>query len=562
MSHKIYSAVTAFLLFPAALLASTPELSDLRVFYGGENRIQSFSPSTSSYDITVPSVGDVMVSATPADGRSSVSFNANEKVYTNHSVIPLWQPDNTLTVALDNGISHHEYNLSIHCQSSLSFDPRQLSIYQIMPASFQREETGVPGFTAFWGPVGGRTDGNIKGITKSLDYISDLGFNAIWLTPVFDNRGGAGGEILQATGYTITDYFSIDPRFGTDEEFRELIREAHKRDIYVILDVPTGHSGYNVKPSPSGNTLDESDAMDVPNIKGVEPGNLRFPGSLEYFKEMFRYWMEEYEVDGWRLDVAIQTIQNDHNYWKELREVVDDVCAGRRAEGHRWGALGYMVAEDWYYPGEVESVRNDGVKSCFDLQSFDLMLYDSANPEIVRTMYQDPLSRGFDYGVIPNMVIGNHDRKRIGEIYPDVHELFYHYCYLGFYSGPVSLFYNDEFGVKGGEGNPNDRGRVSGKLAADTPEEQWLYDSVRKLFNLRRSHPAMWRGTSKIEFDTKKAEIRKTDPVTGEEIVLVMPRYDTTYTFEDGTVDLLTGEKLSGEKSLKAFRPVAFIPKR
>ncbi|MDE5976331.1 MAG: hypothetical protein K2G69_07265, partial [Muribaculaceae bacterium] len=139
---------------------------------------------------------------------------------------------------------------------ALSGDPRELTIYQVMVASFQNDSTGAPGYNAMWGPDNAMKNGNLRGIINSLDHIKDLGANALWMTPIFDSSKAMGGEKLQSTGYFTNNFFEIDPHFGTEDDLRELVDEAHKRDIYVILDGVFGHHGGVTEASPSGYTLD------------------------------------------------------------------------------------------------------------------------------------------------------------------------------------------------------------------------------------------------------------------------------------------------------------------
>ncbi|MDE5979793.1 MAG: starch-binding protein, partial [Muribaculaceae bacterium] len=211
--------------------------------------------------------------------------------------------------------------------TTLTGDHRELSIYQVMVGSFQHGEGGAPGYTNMWGPEGHRKDGNLRGIINSLDYIKELGMNALWMTPVFDSTNGNGGERLQATGYFCTNYFKIDPKFGTEAEFDELIEEAHNRGIYVILDGVFGHHGGVTAASPEGRYIDTRD--NTANVRGSDAGNIAYPGSLEYFKEVVRYWMNR-GVDGWRLDQCYQVYQGGHNYWYDLRKEAEAVCQERK----------------------------------------------------------------------------------------------------------------------------------------------------------------------------------------------------------------------------------------
>ncbi len=86
---------------------------------------------------------------------------------------------------------------------------------------------------------GGRHGGDIKGILQSLDYIADLGFTAIWLNPVLEN------DMVKYSyhGYSTTDFYKVDPRFGTNEEYQALAREARKKGIKLIMDMIVNHCG-------------------------------------------------------------------------------------------------------------------------------------------------------------------------------------------------------------------------------------------------------------------------------------------------------------------------------
>ena len=77
--------------------------------------------------------------------------------------------------------------------------------------------------------------GDLRGIIRKLDYILDVGCNAIWLNPVFDSP-------FVDAGYDVRDYYRIAPRYGTNEDMKRLFREAHRRDMHVLLDLVPGHT--------------------------------------------------------------------------------------------------------------------------------------------------------------------------------------------------------------------------------------------------------------------------------------------------------------------------------
>ncbi|GLV65384.1 alpha,alpha-phosphotrehalase [Bacillus mycoides] len=94
-------------------------------------------------------------------------------------------------------------------------------VYQIYPKSFNsyyNKETG-----------------DIKGVTEKLDYLKELGVDYIWLTPIYESP-------QNDNGYDVSDYYSIDPSYGTMEEFEELLEEAKARDIEIMLDIVVNHS--------------------------------------------------------------------------------------------------------------------------------------------------------------------------------------------------------------------------------------------------------------------------------------------------------------------------------
>ena len=94
-------------------------------------------------------------------------------------------------------------------------------VYQIYPKSFL--------------DTTGSGQGDIPGVTKRLDYLKTLGVGAVWLTPVYSSP-------MVDNGYDIADYTAIDPSYGTMEDMEELIAEAKKRDIRIVMDLVYNHT--------------------------------------------------------------------------------------------------------------------------------------------------------------------------------------------------------------------------------------------------------------------------------------------------------------------------------
>ena len=94
-------------------------------------------------------------------------------------------------------------------------------VYEIYPQSFY--DTNGDGI------------GDLQGIIRKLDYIKDLGFTAIWMNPI-------NASSFRDAGYDVTDFYSVAPRYGTNDDYKELCDEAHKRGLKVIFDLVCGHT--------------------------------------------------------------------------------------------------------------------------------------------------------------------------------------------------------------------------------------------------------------------------------------------------------------------------------
>ncbi len=128
-------------------------------------------------------------------------------------------------------------------------DWRDVFIYFLLVDRFDNNQPDIPAYDPATAPRGRDPErgkvfqgGNLKGIIRRLDYIRGLGANAIWLSPVFKNRRETNDSYH---GYGIQNFLEVDPRFGTTEDLQELVRQAHAKGIYVILDIIINHTGDN-----------------------------------------------------------------------------------------------------------------------------------------------------------------------------------------------------------------------------------------------------------------------------------------------------------------------------
>lgn len=439
--------------------------------------------------------------------------------------------------------------------AALSVDESEfnkLSIYEVMIAAYQDGDPTI-GYGIGYGP--GSFKGDLQGVINGLDYIKSLGVNAIWLTPPFDCTNGQGGPVLQSSGYFSTNYFKIDPQFGTESLFRKLVEKAHSLGLYVLLDGVFGHHGGVTQPSPKGN---------LP----IGPASyVTYPDSLPYYAEVAQYWIDEYEVDGWRLDQVIQLNQNGHNYMKELREAVYSICDQRKQNGKKWGTLGYIVGEEW---DGVEAINyhtysGDGLKSAFDFNSRYYLVQGAAQEESGKgglgiqtfsNMHRTPTEKGYINGVYPNLFFSNHDTWRFGnlvrskhnadvdnDMYWKIHKMAI--AALSIYSGPITFFYGDEYGdiTSCWHGNREDCGsttfsdncaRTDGKIDGFNEKQTDLIQFTRKCLNARNQHSSMYNGNySRLFFNGDTYVNIKTDFQNGDKVI-----YATTLSNSSRKVDI------------------------
>lgn len=181
---------------------------------------------------------------------------------------------------------------------------------------------------------------SIAGLMERLDYLENLGINAVELMPVTEFDGN------QNWGYSPNHYFALDKAYGTPEQLKTFVDECHKRGIAVILDMVFNHAtGLNPmnKLYPYGTDLKNNPWFNVkaPHSDNVyEDWNHDFPPAHAMFTRALQYWLQEYKVDGYRLDLShgicgekYNAVENLKDYYeKGVKAVSDDA---------------YMILEHW-----------------------------------------------------------------------------------------------------------------------------------------------------------------------------------------------------------------------
>ena len=182
---------------------------------------------------------------------------------------------------------------------------RDAVIYEIFPRAFSPE-------------------GTFNGVTRQLDRLKDLGVTILWLMPIHQ----IGQEKKKGTigsPYAVRDYYSINPDYGTKDDLLRLIRESHKRGLKIIIDIVANHTSWDsvlmkepgfYKHDSQGKIIFPYDWSDVAWL------NYDNPKLRDYITEMLKYWTREFDLDGFRCDVAGEV---PVDFWDRARVEIERI---------------------------------------------------------------------------------------------------------------------------------------------------------------------------------------------------------------------------------------------
>ena len=190
-------------------------------------------------------------------------------------------------------------------------------IYEIYPRDFSAE-------------------GNFKGVTAQLDRLQELGVTILWLMPIHpigqEKKKGTIGS-----PYAVRDYYGINPDYGTNDDLKHLISEAHRRQMKVIIDIVANHTSWDsvMMKWPDFYQRDASGKITYPHDwYDVAKLNYDNPKLRAYMTDMLKYWIREFDLDGFRCDVA-EDVPTD--FWEKARSELDKIKPDifMLAEGHK-----------------------------------------------------------------------------------------------------------------------------------------------------------------------------------------------------------------------------------
>lgn len=466
----------------------------------------------------------------------------------------------------------------------------------------------------------GDSIGDFNGVTQKLDYVKELGANAIWFMPIMPSP--------TYHKYDVTDYKAVHPDYGTMEDFKKLLDEAHKRDIKIVIDLIINHTS-NQHPwfleSKSGRDNPYRDyyvwaqkdtiadflnkkiiTLDSDNIRQWhDPGNgedfyygffwggmpdLNFdnPKVREEIYDIGRFWLEEIGVDGFRLDAAKHVFPDDrpldnHAFWKEFRAEMEAIKPDV-----------YLVGEV-YDKKEIVAPYLPGLPALFNFD-FHYTLLDALNKEdgmLLAKKQKEIID--FYQGITPTFIdatfSSNHDQPRLlNDLGSDPAKYKQASMILMTMPGAPYIYYGEEIGMLGLKPDENirepflwdekskDTGRTSWikakystdstvtSLAKQKENPDSYFNHYKNLISIRNSYPALATGAMELPTQEYPKTVMAYFRKSGDQEIFVVHNVgkeeieiDLPDGFEESIFSLGGGEFASGKLKLSGNSSRVFL---
>lgn len=386
--------------------------------------------------------------------------------------------------------------------------------YQIFPDRFARsEDVPKPSNLEPWAApptTHGFKGGDLIGVVEHLDYLVDLGINAIYFNPVFQSAANHR--------YHTYDYYQVDPILGGNSALRTLLDAAHERGIRVVLDGVFNHASrgffqfHNILENRAEspyldwfevhrfpiNAYDEGRPPSYAawwNLHALPKFNVGSPAVREFLLEVGQYWIE-FGIDGWRLDVPAEI--DDDTFWSEFRDRVKGANPETYIVGEIW-----HDARHWLQGDQFDAVMNYlFTEACLGLFVRDM------DRELIRGVGYSPVAKLnvrefadaidrllhlYDPEITQVLLnlLDSHDTARLLSIaHGDKSAVRLATLFQMTYPGAPCIYYGDEIGMRGRKDPDNRR-------AFPCDESEWdteLRDYFKRCIALRHAHPALRRG--------------------------------------------------------------------
>ncbi len=406
--------------------------------------------------------------------------------------------------------------------------------------------------------LSGRHGGDIQGIIDHLDYLSDLGVTAIWNTPLLEDNE----PIYSYHTYAQSDYYRIDPRFGSNADYKRLASEMHQRDMKLIMDYVTNHWGskhWMLQDLPSKDwihywengvegfqrssyrmtTQFDSNASESDKIACMQGWfdttmpdvNQKNPLVLKYLIQNAIWWVEFADLDGLRVDTYSY---NDKEGIAEWTKALMDEYPNFNIAGEVWMNSQAQMAY-WQKDSKIGAIDNYNshlpTVMDFTLYNAIMVMFAEDDQEWDRGMLRayENFANDFLYPDIYNIFVfaANHDTNRINEVYgSDLNIYKMMITLIATVRGIPQVYYGDELGMVGNKdvkgdgdvrrdfpggwkGDPRNAFTAEGRTA----EQNEFFEFSKQIFNWRKSKSVIHTG--------------KTMQFVPENNVYVYFRYDT-----------------------------------
>lgn len=275
-------------------------------------------------------------------------------------------------------------------------------LYMLMPDRFASGDTkndrikGLYTYTVDRSQPSLRHGGDLEGIRKHLDYFTQLGVTALWFTPILENNTPDTGLNSSYHGYATTDYYRVDPRFGTNEAYKRLIDEAHSKGLKIVMDMifnhcdvhhpwylnpPSkdwfnchqGHDGclqtsYKLTPvlDPYASQVDMRETVDGWFVSTYADLNQKNPHVMKYLTQNSVWWIESAGIDGIRMDTYPYADRQAMAHWMKT---LDTEYPHFNVVGETWVTEPAYTAA-WQKDSKLSPI-NSYLKSVMDFSFFE-----------------------------------------------------------------------------------------------------------------------------------------------------------------------------------------------
>lgn len=511
-------------------------------------------------------------------------------------------------ITLVNGKKKTRIEYELRARGAKQYTPFSSAdlLYLLMPDRFANGNTANDDDATLNHPVksdrenpNGRHGGDIEGITKHLGYIDSLGVTAIWLTPVLENDMPGGSY----HGYATTNYYKIDPRFGTNDDYCNMIAEAHKRGLKVVMDMIFNHSGVCHKwmtDMPSKDWYNHTDGSVLTNFRlstandpyrsdydydrttngwfvpAMPDLNQRNPHLLRYLTQSSIWWIEYAGIDGIRMDTHpyadpegmskwLAAVLNEYPDYNIVGECWYGEAAGTAfwQKGSRLNTTGIdsnlptvmdfptmMLARDAF---KTQSTRLTGLNAIYDRLALDYLYED---PQHVLTM------------------LDNHDSDRfLLEMPENLGWWKQAFAFMLTTRGIPQMYYGDELLMHGSKEGSDGfvRRDMPGGFSGDkvnafvdagrTDMQREAWNFISRLANWRRGNEVISKGALK-HFMPENGVYVYERSYKGKRVVVMMNGTDSENVI-DGTIyreimpegttltDILSGEKVTIAREMR-----------